>query len=99
MEIISAAVSRAAALSLLGALMIPGSGVAAQSTANATGAAHDSRWQPWLGCWKPVGAMTPVISDGESISAAAPTMLCIVPGRNATSVEVVNFSGGAITER
>ncbi|MEQ1690489.1 MAG: hypothetical protein ABMA00_04340, partial [Gemmatimonas sp.] len=33
------------------------------------------------------------------ISAAAPTMLCIVPGRNATSVEVVNFSGGAITER
>ncbi|MBL0172656.1 MAG: hypothetical protein IPP90_18500 [Gemmatimonadaceae bacterium] len=60
---------------------------------------HDARWQPWLGCWKPTGAMTPVVSAGESISAAAPTMLCIVPGSTTTSVEVVNFSGGSITER
>lgn len=62
-------------------------------------AVHDERWQPWLGCWKPTGSITPTVSAGESVSAPAPTMICVVPGKTLTSVEIVNFSGGTITER
>lgn len=62
-------------------------------------AVHDARWQPWLGCWKPTGSMTPVVSAGESVSAPMATMICVVPGKTLTSVEIVNFAGGTITER
>ena len=101
MRLISAFQTRAAAVVLCGALMVSATVAAAQTAATRTrsGSGHDARWQPWLGCWKPLSAMTPSVSAGEALSVAAPTMLCIVPGTNATSVEVVNFSGGAITER
>ena len=100
MRLFPVAANHAPALSVLGALLLFGSQTAAQSVATVSRevAVHDARWQPWLGCWKPSGAITPVVSAGESISAA-PTMICIVPGGNATSVDVVNFSGGSITER
>jgi hypothetical protein len=53
-------------------------------------AVHDARWQPWLGCWSPSGAVS---------SAVAATMLCVVPGPTSSSVEIVNYSGGAVTDR
>lgn len=71
--------------------------LSAQSSS--TVAVHDARWQPWLGCWKPTGAIAPTVSAGESIAAPAATMICVVPGKTLTSVDVVNFSGGSITDR
>ncbi len=84
----------ARALVVASALSLPQFAVFAQSAA-----AHDERWRPWLGCWRPAGSMTPVRSVGETAPATAATMICVVPGSTATSVEVVNFAGGKITER
>lgn len=67
---------------------------------SANASARDARWQPWLGCWKPVGSILPVVGvSTETTPVAASTMICVVPGNTNTSVEVVNFSSGKITER
>lgn len=101
MKPISLRANRAVVASLLGALMFTGPLAVAQSASGGSApvALHDARWQPWLGCWKPVGTAAPAVSAGESVTVAAPTMICVVPGNTATSIEVVNFAGGSITDR
>lgn len=89
--------TRASALGLFAAICAVSPIVGAQTAAVV--AVHDARWQPWLGCWKPTGAIVPVVSAGESVSPASATMICVVPGPALSSVEIVNFAGGSITDR
>ncbi len=99
MRFLSSMSHRAMAAAVAGATMISAGALVAQSAApSASVVVHDDRWQPWLGCWKPSGSATPTVSAGESVTATA-TMICVVPGKTATSVEILNFSGGNITER
>lgn len=70
------------------------------SNATLVGATTDARWQAWLGCWKPLTPMTqiaPGISEIQPISAAQ--LICVVPGPEQASIEIVNFSSGQVTER
>ncbi len=68
--------------------------------AQATATVHESRWQPWLGCWRPTTSVMPIAPrTPEMATAPTETTLCVVPGSTPTSVDVVNFSGGRITER
>ncbi len=91
--------ARRAMTGLLGVVMaLPVSMLQAQAPTAA--AVHDGRWQPWLGCWSPTGALSPMQTVGvESIGSPERSLLCVVPGPTATSVEVVNFSGGTVVER
>ncbi len=81
------------------AVMLPSVRGRAQSASGAMVPVHETRWQPWLGCWTPTGASPMQTIGAESLGSAARTMLCIVPGATPTSVDIVNFVGGAIVER
>lgn len=88
---------------LLTVSIVPTVRVAAQAPSATV--VHDERWQPWLGCWKPAGggglgaAGASASGTSEIPPTVAPTMICIVPSATATGVSIVNFAGGAITER
>lgn len=66
------------------------------------GASHDARWQPWLGCWRPLnsGVAAPMRLEASEIQRpVSEQLMCVVPGATAASVEIVNFSGGTVTDR
>ena len=67
------------------------------STASAQGT--DPRWQAWLGCWRPDAAPA-IVRTADSVGLQAPmSLVCVVPGSTPTSVEVVNFTNGAVASR
>ena len=77
-----------AASGMLAALvMLAGSaavlGLSAQS--NRT----DARWQPWLGCWEPAGAM-------EGLNNR---MLCVLPVEGSAAVELATVDSGRVLTR
>ncbi len=53
-----------------------------------------SRWQAWLGCWVPQAA--PAASDS---APAVNSLVCVIPGANSSSVQVVNISDNRIVSR
>jgi hypothetical protein len=50
----------------------------------------DSRWLPWLGCWR---------SDATSPSAPATSTTCVVPLAGSSGVEQLSVSNGKVVER
>lgn len=53
--------------------------------------AVDSRFQPWIGCWRTSGGTS------QSSLGAGPTMACVVPSRKVTgSVDVLLYSGDSL---
>ncbi len=81
------------------AVMLLSVRASAQSGREMSVAIHEPRWQPWLGCWTPTGASPMQTVGAEALGSSARAMFCVVPGATATSVDIVNFAGGAIVER
>jgi hypothetical protein len=52
--------------------------------------ALDSRWTPWLGCWR---------SDAASPNAPAAATTCIIPLSGSTGVEALSIANGKIVAR
>ena len=52
--------------------------------------ALDSRWMPWLGCWR---------SDASSPNAPAAATTCIIPLSGSTGVEALSIANGKIVAR
>lgn len=71
------------AILALGALLVARRGAAAQQ------GGADARWDAYLGCWQPVGA-----PDGARTS-----LLCIVPGADASAADLVTVTDGRETAR
>ncbi|HEU6450154.1 MAG TPA: hypothetical protein VFT57_01945 [Gemmatimonadaceae bacterium] len=79
----------AAAASALLAAFVLLAGSAAVSTASAQATRTDARWQPWLGCWEPVGAL----------DAANGRMLCVLPVEGSPAVELATVDSGKVLVR
>lgn len=87
----------------ISAVSISSSLVVAQTPSGTalTFASHDARWQPWLGCWRPMqNATAPIrLETSEIQQPVSEQLICVVPGAASGSVEIVNFSGGTVTDR
>jgi hypothetical protein len=82
--------SRAAtAASALLAAFVLLTGSAVLNGASAQASQTDARWQPWLGCWEPVGAL----------DAANGRMLCVLPAEGASAVELATVDSGKVLVR
>ncbi len=79
----------AAAASALLAAFVLLMGSAALSGASAQANQVDTRWQPWLGCWEPVGALDAV--NGR--------MLCVLPVEGSSAVELATVDSGKVLVR
>lgn len=77
-----------AATTLLAAIALL-AGSAAMSAASAQAGQADARWQPWLGCWEPVGALD--ARDGR--------MLCVLPVEGSAAVELATVDSGKVLVR
>ncbi|HEU4585047.1 MAG TPA: hypothetical protein VFR95_04810 [Gemmatimonadaceae bacterium] len=79
----------AAAASALLAAFVLLAGSAAVNVASAQGSQTDARWQPWLGCWEPEGALD--ASNGR--------MLCVLPVEGSSAVELASVDSGKVLVR
>jgi hypothetical protein len=79
----------AAAASVLLAAIVLLAGSAALNGASAQANQPDTRWQPWLGCWEPVGALDAV--NGR--------MLCVLPVDGSSAVELATVDSGKVLVR
>jgi hypothetical protein len=84
---LNSVVRSVAAVSLAITIAMP---AAAQTSQNAQTA---GRWQAWIGCWTPAGALIRVI--GRS----ATSVVCVVPASTASAVDVVTLTDGKIVDR
>lgn len=62
---------------------------AAIDGARAQAGQTDARWQPWLGCWEPVGALDEV--NGR--------MLCVLPAEGSSAVDLATVDSGKVLVR
>jgi hypothetical protein len=67
--------------------------LAGASAAPAQSAPTDARWQAWLGCWEPAGAM-PLPGEGSR-----DRMVCILPAAGASAVNMATIDSGHIVAR
>jgi len=82
--------NRAAAVAgvMLAAIVMLASG-AAFARVSAQTAQADARWQPWLGCWEPVGA-------GDDSYGR---MLCVLPAEGTRGVDLASVDSGQVLAR
>ena len=52
----------------------------------------DARWEPWLGCWTPVG-------QAGGGSDATPRQVCVVPAEGTSAVDIVTIRGAQVVSR
>ncbi len=78
-------IARSAAITAIAAAMA--------TPAAAQNSQTDARWQAWIGCWTPAGTLIRVVGR------AAPSLVCVVPGGTATSVDIITVSAGKIADR
>ncbi len=64
-------------------------GSAALQAVHSQASRTDARWQPWLGCWAPVGA-------GQEASGR---MLCVLPAEGESGVELATVDSGQVLVR
>ena len=76
---------------LTGMVLLAGS--AASNAANAQASQTDARWQPWLGCWQPAGAIAGLELNPSS------HMLCVLPVEGSSAVELATVDSGRVAVR
>lgn len=64
-------------------------GSAAMSGVSAQSKSADARWQPWLGCWEPAGA----------VATANGHMLCVLPVEGSAAVELATVDSDQVLAR
>src|SRR5439155_19891430 len=65
--------------------------VRAAAPASAQSVAIDPRWEPWLGCWKPVPQTVAPPRDLP--------LVCVTPTRTAGAVQIATVDNGAVATR
>jgi hypothetical protein len=79
----------ATAASVLLAAFVLLAGSAAANGVSAQSTAADARWQPWLGCWEPVGPVEGLDSH----------MLCVLPVEGSPAVELATVDSDRVMVR
>ncbi|MEO7084615.1 MAG: hypothetical protein ABI442_07015 [Gemmatimonadaceae bacterium] len=68
------------------------------SGAGAQSAAVNARWQAWIGCWQQVQEI-PHESMIQAVRPPAPPIVCVTPGANSSSVEIVTVDSARVLSR